>query len=257
MESTPVTGKRLFSVEQLAIVVPVCNEGARASKFCDQLHRYLTETDATSLRKLRINIVVVDDGSREPFQPSSDAWQGGEIGVYLLRHPVNLGQGAALETGIQYARDKLGCEYFVTMDSDGQHRPEDIPALIGPLQNGGVDIVFGNRFMGSPVSAPPLRRLILKMALLFEYALTRVRVSDAHNGFRAMNRHAAGFVRFKQARMAHATEIKQIVSRNRLAYAEASVQILYTDESLAKGQKSPDLVVILRDLLDVYFFRNG
>lgn len=242
---------------QLALVIPVYNEDVRADEFLANLIAYLTRADHPSLKKYRFEIVLVDDGSRNPYDPGVASAVYGNVRVHLLRHPVNLGQGAALETGIQFARDRLHCESFVTMDSDGQHRPEDLPSLITALERGDVDIVFGNRFAGAELSVPFPRRVILRLALLFEIVVTRIRVGDSHNGFRALNRRAALCFRLKQARMAHATEIKQIVARNRLKYTEAPVRVAYTDASLAKGQRDLDLIVILRDLLDVYLFRNG
>ena len=99
----------------------------------------------SELRSVFDNVVCVDDGSADGT---------GEIarqaGAHLVRHPINLGQGAAIQTGIEYARSQPGATMFATFDADGQHRVKDLAAMIDRLSVGDVDVVIGTRF-GRPV----------------------------------------------------------------------------------------------------------
>ena len=228
---------------KLAVVIPVYNEGGRLGAVVLRLASHLAQLP------LAAHVVVVDDGSARAVA-SADVAVGAQspVSVHLLRHAINLGQGAALQTGVEFARDVLGADVFVTMDADGQHDPADLPALLKALD--GVDIVFGNRFAGEGASyVPPGRRALLRAARLFERVLTRLDLSDAHNGYRAFNRRFAEVLSLRQNRMAHATEVKQTVARHRLRYGEVPVVITYTADTLAKGQRSSGSFFILRDLL--------
>lgn len=232
---------------KLAIIIPVYNEGATLERFLALLAGWLPASDSW-------HVVLVDDGSTPLIDARSPVVHAE---LHLLRHSINLGQGAALQTGITYARDVLGVDTFITMDADGQHRPEDIPGLLEVMQSRNADIVFGNRFAtGAPRTMPRLRHLILRAAIAFESVVTGVRLSDAHNGLRCFNATFAHALRLKQNRMAHATEFKQVVARARLRYAEAPVQIAYSPESLRKGQRNLGSLVILKDLAKVYLFNS-
>lgn len=176
------------------------------------------------------HVVVVDDGSRDgTFEAARRATP------FVLRHPLNCGQGAALQTGIDFALAR-GAVVIVTFDADGQHRVEDIAAMIAPIQRGECDVTLGSRFLGSTIDMPFKRRVALKLAVLFTRWVNRIDVTDAHNGFRAFSRRAAAKIRIRMDRMAHASEIMDQIRIHRLAYREVPVQIRYTEYSLKKGQ---------------------
>ena len=187
-------------------------------------------------------VVVVDDGSTD-----ATADVVARAGAEVLRHPINLGQGAALQTGIEYALLR-GASHVVTFDADGQHRPEDIAGLIAALSARNADFALGSRFRGAAVDLPPLRRLMLRAATSFTRATTGLDVTDAHNGLRAMTRRGAARIRLRQNRMAHASEILHQIAASGLAYVEAPVTIQYSRYSLAKGQRASEFVIILLDL---------
>ena len=202
-----------------------------------------------------MTVFLVDDGSEPPIEPSLDfgAPPRANLRVVIARHPVNLGQGAALETARQLALSDGEFDAYVTMDADGQHRVQDVLALALAIRDG-ADVAFGNRFLGDS-NVPRMRAALLRAARIFEWAITGLRLADAHNGLRAFSPRALARIAIHQNRMAHATEIKQQVSRaGPLVVVEVPVTVRYTRESLAKGQRSLGAVVILRDLLLQYLF---
>ncbi len=187
-------------------------------------------------------VVVVDDGSTDATGRIAT-----RAGAVVLTHPINLGQGAALQTGIDYALLR-GASHIVTFDADGQHRPEDIAGLLAALAASKADFALGSRFRGATIDLPPLRRLMLRAATWFTRHTTGLAVTDAHNGLRAMTRRGAAHIRLRQNRMAHASEILHQIATSGLAYVEAPVTIRYSAYSLAKGQRTSEFVVILLDL---------
>ena len=202
------------------IVITACNEQRRIGAVLDDL---LSWTES---------VVVVDDGSRDDT--------AGEVlkrPVWLVRHAVNLGQGAALQTGIAFALQQEA-ETIITFDADGQHCTTDLPVLIERLTATGADFVLGSRFLGKAEGIPWSRKIVLQMAVLFTRVFSGVALTDAHNGLRAMTRRGAQHLRITMNRMEHASEIIDQIARSGLKYVEAPVTVRYTAESLAKGQKS-------------------
>ena len=189
------------------------------------------------------NIVCVDDGSSD--NSVEEARAGGAV---VVCHPINLGQGAALQTGIDFALTQPGAEFFVTFDSDGQHRTEDAERMVARLRAEPLDIVVGSRFLDGRTKLTFMKRLVLQAAVRFERLSTGVKLTDAHNGLRALNRAAATAIRIKQNRMAHASEIVAQIGEHRLRYVEEPVHIIYTDYSRAKGQSLWNSVNILSEL---------
>ena len=194
------------------------------------------------LRQTSHRIVVVDDGSADATADRAQI-----AGATVVRHPINLGQGAALQTGIEFALAN-GAEFVVTFDADGQHRAADIAVMLDALRKNRADFALGSRFLGTELHVPALRRLVLRAATWFTRVTTGLRVSDAHNGLRAMTRRGAGVIRLRQNRMAHASEILDQIGSSGLNYVEVPVTIDYSRYSMAKGQRSSELVTILLDL---------
>jgi glycosyltransferase involved in cell wall biosynthesis len=231
---------------KVAILMPVYNEASRVAQTVARVRDVAGVVGG-------VTVFLVDDGSDRPLDGGTLPPSAGCFRLVLARHPVNLGQGAALETARRLALRDGGFDVFVTMDSDGQHRAEDVVALVLAVR-GGADVAFGNRFLGASV-VPRGRRVVLALARVFERVLTGLRLADAHNGLRAFSVRAIAGVPIRQNRMAHATEIKQRVARaGGLALVEVPVTVRYSRETSAKGQRASGAALILRDLLGQYLF---
>ncbi len=186
-------------------------------------------------------VAVVDDGSSDDTPAVAR-----RAGAVVLRHAVNRGQGAALQTGIAYAL-RRGAEHIVTFDSDGQHSAEDVDALVAPLLAGRADVVLGSRFIGSSEGMPVGRKVILALAVIFTRVASGARVTDTHNGLRAFTRAAAAKLDIRLDRMAHASEILDQIVRHGLRFEEVPVHVRYTEYSRRKGQSSFAALRILAD----------
>jgi glycosyltransferase involved in cell wall biosynthesis len=189
------------------------------------------------------NVVGVDDGSADA---SSNAMQA--AGAHVVRHAVNLGAGAALQTGLQYSLLDHRAQYFMSFDADGQHRTEDAVAMVERMRRDGMDILIGSRFLGSTQGMPLSRKVLLTLARGFERVTSGVRLTDAHNGLRVFNRAFASQVELTMSDMAYASELLGVIRRSGLRYAEHPVTINYTDYSLHKGQRSINSVNIAMDI---------
>lgn len=213
------------------VVVPAYNEAEAIGAVLEELRR----TDAT--------IVVVDDCSTDATAAIARA-----AGATVLRHTVNRGQGAALQTGIRYALLR-GAEIIVTFDSDGQHDAADLAALVEPIRAGRAEVVLGSRFLEPRSAIPAARRLLLKLAVIFTRITSGLRVTDAHNGLRALSRRAAASIDIKLDRMAHASELMDQIRLGRLPYAEVPVSVRYTPYTRRKGQRGIHALRVAFDYL--------
>lgn len=224
--------RSLTPIDDAWLVIPLYNE---ASVIQDVVRAALTVFP---------NIVCVDDGS------SDDSIEQARLGgATVLRHAVNLGQGAALQTGIEYAREQPGARYLVTFDADGQHRVEDAAAMVETARADDLAIVFGSRFLDTRTKPGLVKRVVLAMAVWFTNRSTGLKLTDAHNGLRVLRVDAARAVNLRQDRMAHASEIVHQLGSSGLPWREYPVHILYTDYSRAKGQSVWNSVNILVDLI--------
>jgi polyprenyl-phospho-N-acetylgalactosaminyl synthase len=212
------------------IVVPAYNEAGVIGEVISQLRADFP------------NVVCVDDGSAD---------ETGDIalraGAHLVRHPVNLGQGAAIQTGVEYARSRPGAQVFATFDADGQHRVTDVLAMIDRLNSDAADIVIGTRF-GPGVSRPPLlKRIVLQTAAALSPRGRRLGLTDTNNGLRVFNKAVADRLDITMNGMSHATEFIMLIDENRWRVAEQPVEVLYTEYSSAKGQPLLNGVNIIVD----------
>jgi glycosyltransferase involved in cell wall biosynthesis len=176
-----------------------------------------------SLKNYDYQVVVVDDGSSDETRQIAHSQ-----GVTVLSHAINRGQGAALYTGTLYALSQ-GADVIVHFDSDGQFLAEEIIKVITPILEGKADIVFGSKFLQAN-QIPWLKKFfIIKPAIWLNNLLTGLKLSDVHNGFRALNRQAAEKIEIKQDAMAHASEIVARTKKCNLRYQEVPVTIIYRE----------------------------
>lgn len=213
------------------IIIPAYNE---ASSIKSVVERILPKYP---------NVIVVDDGSTDG---TCERLIGSN--VIVLHHVINRGQGAALQTGIRFALMR-GAGIIVTFDADGQHDERDIEALIAPIFRRECDVTLGSRFLGHARNIPPVRRLVLRLGIGFTRVVSRIRISDVHNGLRAFSRAAASSLHIKMDRMAHASEILDQIREGKWRYQEIPVNIYYSPYSLGKGQSSWNAFKIAFDVL--------
>ncbi|MBI9114754.1 glycosyltransferase family 2 protein [Sanguibacter suaedae] len=214
------------------LVVPLYNEASVIGEVVREARRTFP------------NVVCVDDGSTDG---SGDAARA--AGARVLTHATNLGQGASLQTGIRYACEQPGVRSVVTFDADGQHQVADARAMVDVIARGEAAIVFGSRFLDGRTRPGAVKRVVLTFAVWFTKQSTGMRLTDAHNGLRAVRVDAARQVHLTQDRMAHASEIVLQLGRTGLPWTEHPVHVLYTDYSRSKGQSVWNSVNILVDLL--------
>ena len=158
--------------------------------------------------------------------------------VTLIQHPFNLGQGAALSTGFQYALS-LGAEFLATFDSDGQYLPEDLEAMQSFLVDHELDIVTGSRFLGRTVGMPLSRKMLVRSSRWLAWALYGLRLTDTQNGVRLMNRCAAEKMLFTQNRMAHAMEAHARVAQSVATFRISEHDDLYRILAVEGARECP------------------
>ena len=196
-----------------------------------------------SLRTVFPRVVGIDDGSSD-----ASSQEMLNAGASVVRHSVNLGAGAALQTGMQYALLDPMAEYFLCFDADGQHRTSDASAMINRMRVDDIDVLIGSRFLGAAEGMPKNRRLLLKAARLFERFTSGVRLTDAHNGLRVFSRRFASQIDLAMTDMAYASELLRLIGDSGLTYAEHPVTIDYTEYSMHKGQRSMNSINIAMDI---------
>jgi len=213
------------------VVVPLFNE---ATVIADVVR---------GIREAFPQVVCVDDGSSD-----GSAAAAREAGAVVVQHPVNMGQGAALQTGIEYAVRDPEMRYVVTFDADGQHQVSDAVEMVDKLRAGDADVVFGSRFLDARTKPSAAKRALLRAAVVYTNMTTKMKLTDAHNGLRAMNRSVAERLDIRQNRMAHASEIVEQIGSAGFRYAEHPVHIIYTDYSRSKGQSMLNSVNIVTEM---------
>jgi glycosyltransferase involved in cell wall biosynthesis len=228
----PGDSQILLENNDTVVVVPVFTEASVIAEVITDLSKYFP------------NIVCIDDGSADGSGEIAE-----KSGAHVVWHPMNFGQGAALQTGIEAGLQNPEIKYFVTFDADGQHSPLDALEMVRILRDNEFDVVFGSRFLDERTEVTAAKRVILKLAVTYTNALTGLKLTDAHNGLRAFNRSVASSIDLQHNGMAHATEIVNQISKGNFRYCESPVHIVYTDYTKAKGQSLWNSVNILFDLI--------
>ncbi|MGY2874540.1 polyprenyl-phospho-N-acetylgalactosaminyl synthase [Marmoricola sp. URHA0025 HA25] len=213
------------------VIVPAYNEAA------------VIAVTVSDLRTSFAHVIVIDDGSSDNTADVARA-----AGATVIRHAINRGQGAALQTGFDYFLQRSDADLCVTFDGDGQHLVEDAVAMVERAQERSLDVVLASRFLGRTEDMPRSRRLLLRAAIRFTRATTGLKLTDTHNGLRVLSRSALGKIRLQQDRMAYASELESLVARHQLVWEEVPTTVIYSDHSRAKGQTNSNAVNIVFDL---------
>jgi glycosyltransferase involved in cell wall biosynthesis len=230
-ESAGTNGAVQGDLPATAVVMPVYNEAT-------VVRRVIAE-----LVGLGLTVVAVDDGSTDASAAEIDA-----AGAIRVTHPINLGQGGALQTGFEAALRFTDAKFVATFDADGQHQAQDLLGMLAKAQEG-YDVVLGSRFLDGKTEMSRLRRLILKTATKVLNRRSTTKLTDAHNGLRLMTRDVAARINLAHIGMAHASELEQVLTQSDYRVTEYPVHILYTDYSRSKGQPLLNSVNILVDIL--------
>jgi polyprenyl-phospho-N-acetylgalactosaminyl synthase len=220
------------------VIIPVYNEASVLAGTLAEVTKHFSQV-----------VCVMDGGSDD--SPAIAR----QFPVQVVTHAINLGQGGALQTGIDWALAQTDAEYFITFDSDGQHRADDALRLLEELRKGG-DIVMGSRFLQGGSKPGGLRGLVLRAAVLFSNVTSGVRLTDTHNGLRAFNRRVAQKLQLTMTDMSHASEILSRIHQYGFAYRELPVTVRYSAYTMGKGQKNLNAVNIVFDLL-LNYLRGG
>lgn len=217
--------------EDVAIVVPALNEQRVVGGVVSGLRRHF------------VRVICVDDGSTDETSREAHV-----AGATVVRHPVNLGQGAAIQTGFAFALTDASVRWVITFDSDGQHRVTDAVSLLHLARDRQVDVVLGSRFLEGKPEIPFIRRQVLRAGISFTRLTTGLPLTDAHNGLRVLNRRAVEAMDLTLTDMAHASQLLGLIARHELSYLEAPVTIDYTEYSRSRGQSSLNALNIAFDL---------
>ncbi len=213
------------------VLIPAYNEAEKIGEVIDDV------------KASGFDVLVVDDGS---FDQTSRVSQ--ERGASVLTHKINRGQGAAIGTGLEYAKVNH-YEIVGFFDADGQMKAEEIKNIIEPILKNETDVVLGSRFLGQAQNIPFSKLITLKLALLFTRITTGLKLSDTHNGFQAWKISTLNKINLTQNRQAYASELLSEISDHKIKYKEVPVTIKYTNYSKSKGQSIFNALNIIWDLI--------
>ena len=220
------------------IIVPAYNEEACIANVINDLKKHGYN-----------NMIVIDDGSTD--DTAGIAMRNNAI---VLSHPINLGQGSAIQTGLEYAISS-GADIIITFDSDGQHMASDIKDLIKPIIDGEADVSLGSRFLSKDSNTPWVKKVMLKGGTILLFLMYGIMLTDTHNGLRALTVEAASKMRLESRGMEHASEIIEKIKLEKIRYVEVPVKIRYTDYSIKKGQRISKSLNILFKMLARWFIK--
>jgi glycosyltransferase involved in cell wall biosynthesis len=229
--STVANNQPMRGVDAPWVVVPMFNESSSIS------------TVVSDLREHFEHILCIDDGSSD-----DSAELARQSGAVVVRHPVNLGQGAALQTGFDYLVRHTSATHAVTFDADGQHLADDAQRMFEVARRNDLDVVLASRFQGRTHAMPLARRAVLRGAIWLSRRTSGLPLTDTHNGLRVLSRKAMSTIKLRQTRMAYASELESAIMQHGLSWAEEPATVVYTEYSRRKGQRNINAVNIVFDL---------
>jgi glycosyltransferase involved in cell wall biosynthesis len=227
---------------KLAIVIPAYNEEKAIGQVLLSLPKKIPGVK-------EIVSIVIDDGSFDFTYEKSL-----EQASYSLKHVVNLGQGAAFQTGFHYAK-KINSDIVVTIDGDGQHNPKNIENLVKMILETKADIVSGSRMMNTK-GMPSLRIIGNFFMNVVTFLFYGIWVSDSQTGMRAFSKKAIRKMNLYSLGHEVCSEIVGEAKRQKLKFIEMPIDTIYTEYSKSKGQSMLNAMNIFTKLLAIKFMEK-
>lgn len=234
-----------YNDAHIVFVIPAYNESDHT---IDTIHKIL---------KAGHGVVFVDDGSSNQLYTQvlhTFAHQN----LVAIKHTLNIGQGGALQTGFSYIiQHPNKVKYVVTFDSDGQHQLEDLHTFEKAFAaDPSLDIVLGSRFMGKAINIPKRKVLTLKIGIRVTRFFNGLKLTDTHNGYRMITIDALPKLPISMSGFEHASEIIDLIKSQKLHYQEVPITVIYSEYSMAKGQKIGNAFKIVKEIIyNKFFFR--
>jgi len=194
------------------------------------------------LKELTKNVIVCDDGSTDLTSKIAS-----ELGAITIVHQKNMGYGAAISSLFSKALE-IGVDALVTFDADGQHRFEDIKAVLEPVIRDEADIAIGSRFMGDDSMVPRYRKIGIKTITGLTNVTTGSKITDAQSGFRAYNKKVLESIIPSEHGMGVSTEILIKSAKSKFRIAEVPITIRYDGETSTHNAISHGSSVIISTL---------
>ncbi len=190
------------------------------------------------------NIIVIDDGSYDKTSEISKL-----AGAKVIKHETNLGKGAALKTGFEASKDY---DIIVTIDSDAQHNPDEIPKLIKPLINNDADIVNGSRYInGTDKNTPSYRRVGQKVLDTATNMSTGLKLTDSQSGFRAFSKKTFNCFQFKDTGFGVESEMLSDAAEHGFRITEVEIGVRYDVDGSTKNPVSHGVKVLVKIIKDM------
>jgi len=218
-------------INDVHILIPVYNEEEKISEVISLLKDNFK------------NIVVVNDGSTDSTLDILN-----NLDVTVINHLLNLGQGAAISSGFNFIKELANTKAVITFDADGQHSVDDAIKFANEIVKCKENIIFGSRFIRHSNNVPAFKRLVLRIVTFITNILTRMHLTDSHNGLKAYKVEALKNFSINIDGFAFESEIINIVSKNKITYKELPTNTIYTEYSKNKGQKLRNGLIILEDI---------
>jgi glycosyltransferase involved in cell wall biosynthesis len=220
------------NLDNVYVILPLFNESKVLGKVIDEVHSTFK------------NIIVVDDGSTDN---SYDLLLKKD--VTLIKHPINLGQGAAIATGFEHVKKIENAFAVITFDADGQHSIDDAKEFAKTILDCEEEIIFGSRFLGNEKNIPFVKRNVLKIATFITNIITGMKLSDTHNGLKAIKKSCLKKLDLDINGYAFESQLIYQISKHKISYRELPANIIYTDYSISKGQSIRNGFIIIEDII--------
>jgi polyprenyl-phospho-N-acetylgalactosaminyl synthase len=220
------------NLDNVYVIIPLFNESKVLDKVIDEVQGVFK------------NIIVVDDGSTDN---SYDLLLKKDI--TLIKHPINLGVGAAITSGFELVKKLENAFAAITFDADGQHSIDDAKEFAEAILDCEEEIIFGSRFLGNEKNIPFIKRYVLKTATFITNIITGTKLSDTHNGLKAIKKSCIKKLDLDINGYAYESQFIYQVSKRRISYRELSTNTIYTAYSMSKGQSLRNGFIIIEDII--------